>query len=162
MMTRGNWLLAFAIGLAGGASLTLTATAWASDPPAPSGHGAHGAAPSAPAEPAVPGPEIAFQGCAYFEDAGFGGRRVDVRENSAIEWIGAGWNDRISSVACHAGCRLVGYEHINFGGARRNFSGAVADVGPGWDNKISALRVICAAPAPAHHGATQHEAGETH
>lgn len=161
-MMRGNWLPGFAIGMGGGALMTLAVAAWASDPPAPSGHDAHGTRPPAPAAPAVPGPGIAFQGCAYFEDTGFAGRRADVRENSAIEWIGTAWNDRISSVACHAGCRLIGYEHINFGGARRNFTGAAPEVGPGWDNRISALRVVCAAQPSAHHGETHQEPHDAH
>lgn len=162
MMTRVNWLPGFALGLTGGALLAVTAAAWASDPPAQAERDGHGARPATSAEPAIPGPEIAFQGCAYFEDAGFRGRRVDVRENSTLEWIGAAWNDRISSVACHAGCRLIGYEHINFGGARRNFVGAVAEAGAGWDNRISALRVVCTAPSPAPHGEPHHQAGEAH
>lgn len=162
MKTRGSWLPGFAIGLAGGVLATLTAAAWASDPPARAGHDSHGTTHTAPAAPAIPGPDIAFEGCVYFEDAGFAGRRVDVRGNSAVEWIGAAWNDRISSVACRAGCRLIGYEHINFGGARRSFTGAVADAGPDWNDRISALRVVCEAPAPAHHGETHSEPHDAH
>jgi hypothetical protein len=144
-------LAAFTLGIMGGAALMLSAPLAASDPPpkAQAGHGAHAARTeeghSAQVD-AVPGPEIGFRGCAYFENAGFAGRRADVREGASVEWIGAAWNDRISSVACASGCRLIGYEHINYGGTRRNFSGAVAEAGAGWDDKISALRVVCTQP----------------
>jgi hypothetical protein len=97
------------------------------------------------------GPEIAFRGCAYFENANFAGRRGELRENASAEWVGSTWNDRISSVACHPGCRLVGYVDINYGGQRRNFSGAVADLGAGWNDRISALRSICGAAAHDAH-----------
>ena len=97
------------------------------------------------------GPEIAFRGCAYFENANFTGRRGELRENASAEWVGSAWNDRISSVACHPGCRLVGYVDINYGGQRRNFSGAVADLGAGWNDRISALRSVCGAAVPDAH-----------
>lgn len=146
---------AFVAGLAGGTALMLSSPLAASDPPPKatpardqvSGHASYGSS-NPVTQLAVPGPEIGFRGCAYFENDGFAGRRVDVREGTSVEWIGAPWNDRISSIACAGGCRLIGYENINFGGARRNFTGAVTEAGAGWDNKISALRVICAAGVP--------------
>jgi hypothetical protein len=162
-------LAMFLTGLAGGAALMLSAPSAASDPPAKarpahgqaSGHDAHGPSGHAAQTVAVPGPEIGFRGCAYFEDAGFGGRRGDVREGANVEWIGAAWNDRVSSVACADQCRLIGYEHINFGGMRRNFTGAVAEAGTGWDDRISALRVVCAADA-AHGQRHEPAAPEPH
>lgn len=146
MQTARNPAL-FAIGVLSGAALMLSTPLAASDPPAKAqaGHGAHTGDGHAAAAETVPGPDIGFRGCAYFETAGFAGRRVDVREGASVEWIGPEWNDRISSVACAGGCRLIGYEHVNYGGARRNFSGAVAEAGAGWDDKISALRVVCTA-----------------
>lgn len=152
----------FALGLAGGAGAMLSAPLAASDPPAKA-RASHNAPVSRPAHgdeahAAVPGPEIGFRGCAYFENAGFAGRRGDVREGANVEWIGRAWDNRISSVACASGCRLIGYEHVNYGGARRNFTGAVADAGAGWDDKISALRVACAADGA--HGASHGEAHE--
>lgn len=142
--------LGFAAGLAGGAGLVLSAGSAAREPaPRPQGQAAgHSAPRPRVAEP--PGPEIGYRGCAYFENAGFAGRRGDVRAGATAEWVGAVWNERISSVACASGCRLIGYEHINYGGARRNFTGAVADAGA-WSDRISALRVVCAADAAPHH-----------
>lgn len=102
------------------------------------------------------GPEIAFRGCAYFDGANFAGRRGEIREGVSVEWLGRNWSDRISSTACHPGCRLIGYVDINYGGPRRNFSGAVAALDPAWNDRISALRAVCdggpghQAPAESH------------
>lgn len=166
MMQAKRTLAVFLTGVAGGAALMLSAPSAASDPPAKarpahgqaSGHDGHSSSGHAAQAAAIPGPEIGFRGCAYFEDTGFRGRRADAREGANVEWIGAAWNDRVSSVACAGGCRLIGYEHINFGGPRRNFTGAVAEADAGWDDKISALRVVCAADTahgPAHEPAVQ-------
>ena len=91
----------------------------------------------------APGPAIGFQGCAWFEHADFGGRRGEARAGGHLNWVGPAWNDRISSVACHEGCRLIGSEDINYTGARRTFHGNVATLGAGWNDRISALRVVC-------------------
>lgn len=158
------------IGIGGGAALAFAAAPESSDPPssshgaAPHGspsHGAthHGATPAtgrwaAPAEyhpedrhaaghgAGGNAPEVA-SGCAYFENAGFGGRRGDLRDGGAVEWLGRRWDNRISAIACHAGCRLLAYPDINFGGVRRVFTGGVGDVGPAWNDRISAVRVVC-------------------
>lgn len=89
------------------------------------------------------GPAIGFQGCTWFEHANFGGRRGEARHGTRLNWVGAAWNDRISSVACHEDCRLIGSEDINYTGARRTFHGNVAAFGPDWNDRISALRVVC-------------------
>ena len=91
----------------------------------------------------MPAPEVAFRGCAYFENAGYGGRRGEVRDGGNVEGLGRQWDNRISAAACHEGCRLLAYPDINFGGARRVLTGAVANVGHGWDDRISSVRVIC-------------------
>jgi hypothetical protein len=114
--------------------------------PAPHGDAAHHDAAAHAA-----GPEIGFRGCAYFENADFAGRRGELREGASAEWVGRAWNDRISSVACHSGCRLIGYVDINYGGQRRNFSGAVAELGADWNDRISAMRAVCGATDAAHH-----------
>lgn len=153
---KAGRLAAFALGVAGGGALMLGTPVAATDPPVPQdsggrfGHQEHNqiASREQPQAGDVAPPEIGFRGCAYFEDARFGGRRGEAREGAYIEWLGAVWNDRISSVACAPGCRLIGYETINYGGARRNFAGAVADLGSTWGDRISALRVTCAAEAP--------------
>jgi hypothetical protein len=95
---------------------------------------------------------IAAHSCAAFENENFGGRRLDAPDGAALEWVGRQWNDRISSVACAPGCRLIAYQTIVFGGARANFTGARPRLGPVWNDRISALRVACdAARADAAH-----------
>lgn len=114
-------------------------------------HGAASHGPAAHGEVVPPAPAIAYRGCAAFDETGYRGRRTDVVADSAIEWLGREGDNRISSVACASGCRLLAYEHINFGGARRSFGGATADVGAAWNDRISALRAICAGDAPLIH-----------
>jgi len=143
-MAKAGWSLA--IGLVVGAALAAPLIA-ADGPKAPkqrpAPHGAsHGSLAQSP-EPSVPGPEIAFRGCAYFENAGFAGRRADMRAGESAEWVGAAWDNRISSVACASNCRMIGYADTDYGGGRRNFTGAVADVGTAWNDRVSAARVVC-------------------
>ena len=168
-MRPGGEIFGFGLGMIAAAALA-SAAPTASDPPAkaeqhghstPQPHGAQGGrwhAPEAHGESHAPeamhgeghaaGPEIAVRGCAYFDGTGFAGRRGEIREGASVEWLGRAWSDRISSTACHPGCRLVGFVDINFGGARRNFTGAVADLGVGWNDRISALRAVCDGAAP--------------
>ena len=177
-MHSAREMFGYAIGLLAAASFAAAGSA-ATDPPAKAKQQGHSTAtphsgqsgrwhdnqgPAAHAAPhgsgaghgadhgADHGPEIGFRGCAYFDGTGFAGRRGEIRDGATIEWLGRAWNDRISSTACHPGCRLVGYVDVNFVGARRNLSGAVADLGAGWNDRISALRAVCdgAAHAEAH------------
>ena len=89
--------------------------------------------------------------CLAFDEAAYNGRRLEVHSGVAFEYVGAGWNDRISSIACAPGCRLIAYQTIVFGGARASFTGARPRLGPGWDDRISALRVACDGEAAAAH-----------
>jgi hypothetical protein len=175
-MRSAREICSFAAGLIAIAAFGSVAPA-ASDPPAKARQEQHGHSSAAPhaapggrwhtssaAEPHASahgneaahgdghGPEIGFRGCAYFEGANFAGRRGEIREGAAVEWLGRAWSDRISSSACHPGCRLIGYADINYGGPRRNLTGAIADLGHDWNDRISALRAICdgAAQAEAH------------
>lgn len=168
-------LVGLAVGMVAGAALTAAVPLSASDPapkakhqqghsPQPAAahggrwhdslanaHGSdHGGEHGGPAEHGEhgSGPEVAFRGCAFFENTGFAGRRGEIRDGMSVEWLGRAWSDRISSAACHPGCRLIAYVDINYGGARRNFHGAVADLGAGWNDRISALRAVCDGTAP--------------
>ena len=117
-------------------------------------HGANGHASEAGHEGHGSAPEIAFRGCAFFENESFTGRRGDLPDGASVEWLGRDWSDRISSTACHPGCRLIGYVDINYGGARRNFIGAVSRLGPDWNDRISAVRAVCpGGPHPEQHQA---------
>lgn len=81
--------------------------------------------------------------CTYFEHADFQGRRGRAGEGQVVAWVGREWNDLISSIECHPDCALEGFEHIDYGGERRRFPGRTPFVGPAWNDRISALRVIC-------------------
>ena len=170
-MAPRRTLVGFAIGLGIGIVLTAAMPLAASDPepprarpgerwappperPGPSPHGSdvhHGADAAHAAHGDVAAPAIGFRGCAFFTEAGFHGRRGEARAGDSLEWIGDSWNDHLGSVACHPGCRLFGFVDVNFGGARRVFAGATADVGPEWNRRISALRVTCEPAEPAAH-----------
>jgi hypothetical protein len=95
---------------------------------------------------------LAARTCAAFEDENYNGRRLEAPDGAAMEWVGRQWNDRISSIACAPGCRLIAYQTIVFGGARANFTGARSRLSPVWNDRISALRVACdGAQADAAH-----------
>ncbi len=129
-------------GLLGGAALAV-----AGDPPAASQDSrwrpwtGYEPAPQ-PSEGPTPA-DLAAGTCAAYENENFDGRRLVAREGAAMEWVGRAWNDRISSVACAPGCRLIAYQTIVFGGARANFTGARPTLGPVWNDRISALRMSC-------------------
>ena len=104
--------------------------------------------------PGPPPPAIGARTCVAFEHENYGGRQLVAPDGVALEWVGRAWNDRISSVACAPGCRLIAYQTIVFGGARGNFGGARPALGPVWNDRISALRVACdgdQAAADPHH-----------
>jgi len=147
--SAGAWLAA---GAAAGAALVFSAApgaAW-DEPKGKAGGHERTSLPYQVPEAGEP-PEIGYRGCAYFEAPDYRGRRADVRADSTIEWVGADWDNRISSLACASGCRLLAYDQINFGGARRSYSGAARALGEDWSGRISALRVICAGDAPLTH-----------
>lgn len=103
-----------------------------------------------PGEGVVP-TNVAEHSCAAFEEENYNGRRLEARDGAAFEYVGRDWNDRISSVACAPGCRLIAYQTIVFGGARANFTGARPRLGPVWNDRISALRVACDGAEAANH-----------
>jgi len=153
-MRIGHFLAAFAIGTASGCALALAVPAAAGAPPVPRAGVAPGArfAPGHgrarhPADPIyrddAPGPDIGFRGCLWFEHGDFRGRRGHTPAGANLDWVGRSMDDRISSVACHQDCRLLASEDINNTGARRAFRGNTGDVGPEWNDRISALRVVC-------------------
>lgn len=141
---RKTYLAAILIG-----SIAVGAAVAASDP-LPAGGGSDSRwrpwtgyePPEQPSEGVVP-TNLAAHSCAAFEEENYSGRRLDAPDGAAMEWVGRQWNDRISSVACAPGCRLIAYQTIVFGGARANFTGARPRLGPVWNDRISALRVAC-------------------
>lgn len=81
--------------------------------------------------------------CTVFEDINLGGASWAVRPGAAMTFVGAQWNDRISSVACEPGCSLMAYEHIDYQGERRVFVDVHDYVGDAWNDRISSLDTIC-------------------
>lgn len=147
--SAGAWLAA---GAAAGAALVFSAApgaAW-DEPKGKAGGHERTSLPYQVPEAGEP-PEIGYRGCATFEEEDYRGQRTDVRAEASVEWVGAERDNRISSLACASGCRLLAYDQINFGGARRSYSGAARALGESWNDRISALRVICAGDAPLIH-----------
>jgi hypothetical protein len=81
--------------------------------------------------------------CTVYEDINLGGASREIRPGAAMTFVGAQWNDRISSIACEPGCTLMAYEHADYQGARQVFADVVNYVGDGWNDRISSLDTIC-------------------
>ncbi|MEA3016448.1 MAG: hypothetical protein QOI38_1170 [Sphingomonadales bacterium] len=92
------------------------------------------------------GPHVYFRGCWYYEHPNFGGERREIPEHMNRTWVGGGWNDRISALACHSACTATVFEHINNGGRRHQFMGNISYVGDVWNDRISSLWVTCSPP----------------
>jgi len=91
------------------------------------------------------GPQPGFSGCVYYQHAGFQGERQAIAGGTRRRYVGDHWNDQISSIACNrrASCRLVVYEHINYGGASRIFYPNTQYVGDQWNDRISSMIARC-------------------
>lgn len=89
------------------------------------------------------GPELAFRGCQYYEHIDFGGARRSIGAGVDRNYVGDGWNDQISSIACRGGCSVTVYENRDFGGASVRWSSNISYVGDDWNDQISSLRVRC-------------------
>jgi hypothetical protein len=100
------------------------------------------------------GPDVTnIFGCIVFEHENFDGGQFDVPEKTRSRDIGT-WNDKISSMACSAGCSMTAYEHNDFGGDWHFWRGNIAYVGDDWNDRISSVTVDCsAAPPPTPPGA---------
>lgn len=82
-------------------------------------------------------------GCTVYRDANYQGPRDFARDGDAPAFVGAAWNDQISSLRCDEGCTFDAFENAEFAGLRERFRGDVAFVGPAWNDRISAYRVTC-------------------
>ncbi|WP_434427450.1 peptidase inhibitor family I36 protein [Nannocystis pusilla] len=58
-------------------------------------------------------------------------------------WIGGPWNDHVSSLKVRPGCVFNAYEHKDFKGNHKGFSGNVPSVGGSWNDKISSYTCTC-------------------
>ena len=91
------------------------------------------------------GPQPSFRGCVYYQHAGFQGERQAIAAGTRRRYVGDHWNDQISSIACNrnAFCRLIVYEHRDYGGASRIFYPNVQYVGDEWNDRISSMIARC-------------------
>ena len=92
------------------------------------------------------GPQPGFTGCVYYQHAGFQGERQAIAGGTRRRYVGDHWNDQISSIACNrrAACRLIVYEHRDYGGAMRVFYPNTQYVGDQWNDRISSMIARCA------------------
>lgn len=59
----------------------------------------------------------------------------------SVAYVGAGWNDRISSARAYSDCNhSVHYEHRDFGGASRDCGTACSYIGDAMNDRTSSLR----------------------
>lgn len=59
----------------------------------------------------------------------------------SVAFVGAGWNDRISSARAYSGCNhSVHYEHRDFRGASRDCGTACSYIGDAMNDKTSSIR----------------------
>src|SRR5687767_10536314 len=96
------------------------------------------------------GPDVPFEGCFYYEHEGFNGERTRIDAGTRRRYVGDGWNDRISSAACAAGCEMQSFEHRDYAGATRVFSGAAGYVGDDWNDRISSMKIVCGSGTIGH------------
>jgi hypothetical protein len=80
-------------------------------------------------------------GICFYTDSNYRGENYCVNGREIIGNVGERFNDRISSIRLHGSARrVVVYEHENFGGARRVFSGDVPNLGQ-FNDKISSVEI---------------------
>ena len=89
---------------------------------------------------------IAQADCQVFEHINYGGAHFSMPSGQNIANVGGNWNDRISSVKVTNSCKLVAYQHINYGGDKRIFTANTSYVGNLWNDQISSLQCQCPEP----------------
>lgn len=88
--------------------------------------------------------------CTVYEHIDYGGAKMRLASGQNMAFVGQFWNDKVSSVRLGNRCRLTAYQHANYKGDRRVFTGQTRWVGNLWNDQISALQCKCPArPKPA-------------
>jgi hypothetical protein len=89
-------------------------------------------------------------GCLVTEHIKGNGKRWVIAAGQGYSYVGGKWNDKISTVICEVYCHLQAWEHRDYQGATRTFSGSGAVgrngnpfVGNAWNDRISSLRAWC-------------------
>jgi hypothetical protein len=83
-----------------------------------------------------------------YEHSNYRGSSLIYRSNQtcigyqhSAAFVGAAWNDRISSARAYSGCNhSIHYEHRDFGGASRDCGSACSYIGDAMNDKTSSIR----------------------
>jgi len=79
-------------------------------------------------------------GACFYTDSNYRGRSFCLDSHERQSYVGDSFNDRISSIRVFGRARVIVYEHENFHGAHRSFSGDVSGLGK-FNDKISSVEV---------------------
>ncbi len=97
--------------------------------------------------PASDGPNFDFRGCILYEHINFGGHKFTIRGSYNLSYVGSRWNDKVSSIACHAKCNITIYEHRDFSGHSFVFGYIgmpnTKYVGDAWNDRMSSAKIRC-------------------
>ena len=80
-------------------------------------------------------------GACFFTDAEFRGDSFCVSVNERGRYVGGRFNDRISSIRVFGRARVIAYEHDDFGGDRKVYSGDVWNLAGSFNDRISSFEV---------------------
>lgn len=80
-----------------------------------------------------------------FEHENFAGAEYIVNngENADVDYVGDGWNDRISSAVVMPNCKIALFEHANHEGSSLTLWGNHSYVGNRWNDRISSFTCTC-------------------
>ena len=79
-------------------------------------------------------------GACFYVDADYRGDGFCMNAGESQRNLEGRYNDRISSFQVFGRAQVIVYEHENFGGASRSFTGDVSNL-QDWNDKITAIRV---------------------
>jgi hypothetical protein len=79
-------------------------------------------------------------GACFYMDADYRGDSFCINAGESRRNVGDRYNDKISSVRVFGGAQVIVYEHENFGGASRTFTGDVSNLRD-WNDKITSFQV---------------------
>jgi hypothetical protein len=80
-------------------------------------------------------------GACFYMDSNYNGERFCINSDERQSYVGSRYNDRISSIRFFGRARrIVVYEHENYGGSSRTYTGDVPGLG-NFNDKISSFEV---------------------
>ncbi|MCW7539474.1 peptidase inhibitor family I36 protein [Aquabacterium sp. A7-Y] len=93
--------------------------------------------------PAEPPPPTTSGTVCFYDNASYGGGSYCADADSGF--VGAAWNDRISSLKLQPGHEIELFEHANYGGRSRKLTADASSLGD-FDNVVSSFRVKKSGP----------------